>query len=113
MLRSATTVPQYYPDRWTGRSRRTARSASTWRLEEKSMQGLMQRHPLLLSSIISHAARHHGGAELVSVLSDRSLHRTNYGETERRARRILTALRGLGVSLGDRVATLACNGYRH
>ncbi|MBX9698781.1 MAG: long-chain-fatty-acid--CoA ligase [Acetobacteraceae bacterium] len=77
------------------------------------MQGLMQRHPLLLSSIITHAARHHGEAEVVSVLEDRGLHRTTYAALEPRARQALAMLRGLGVRLGDRVATLAWNGYRH
>ena len=40
------------------------------------MLGLMQQHPLLLSSIIAHAARHHGTAEVVSKLPDGSLHLT-------------------------------------
>ncbi len=77
------------------------------------MQGLMQRHPLLLSSIIVHAARHHPHAEVVSVLADGARHRTDYATTERRARRLLHVLRDLGVQPGDRVATLAWNGYRH
>jgi len=32
------------------------------------MLGLMQRYPLLISSLIVHAARHRGGAEVVSNL---------------------------------------------
>ena len=76
--------------------------------------GLMQRHPLLLSSIIVHAARHHPTAEVVSVQLDQRLHRTDYVTTERRSRRLLSVLTGaLGVEPGDRVATLAWNGYRH
>lgn len=77
------------------------------------MKGLMQVHPLLLSSILAHAARHHSEAEIVSVLPDKSLHRTTYAATERRARRLLNVLRGLDVEFGDRVATLAWNGFRH
>src|SRR3712207_5924009 len=78
------------------------------------MRGLMQRHPLLLSSIIAHAARHHPRAEVVSVLPNGDVHRTGYAAVERRARRLLTVLgRDLGVRPGDRVATLALNGYRH
>jgi fatty-acyl-CoA synthase len=77
------------------------------------MQGLMQRHPLLLSSIIAHAARHHAEGEVVSVLDDGSLHRTTYAAVEQRARQLLTVLEGLGVGPGDRVATLAWNGHRH
>ncbi|MDI3306934.1 MAG: long-chain-fatty-acid--CoA ligase [Acetobacteraceae bacterium] len=77
------------------------------------MLGLMQRHPLLLSSIIAHAARHHASAEVVSVLSDGSIHRTNYAEVERRARRLARVLQNLGVQPGDRIATLAWNDHRH
>ena len=77
------------------------------------MQGLMQRHPLLLSAIIAHAARHHGQAEVVSALTDGSTHRSNYAETERRSRHLARVLQGLGVQPGDRVATMAWNCYRH
>jgi len=77
------------------------------------MLGLMQARPLLISSIIRHAARHHGTAEVVSVVGDGPRHRTNYAEVERRARRLARVLEGLGVRLGDRVATLAWNTYRH
>jgi len=76
------------------------------------MLGLMQPRPLLLSSIIAHAARHHGGGEVVSMM-DGSLHRSTYAEVERRARRLARVLQGLGVQPGDRVATLAWNGCRH
>ncbi len=77
------------------------------------MLGLMQQQPLLLSSIIAHAARHHGSGEVVSKLTNGSMHRTTYAEVERRARRLMRVLRDLGVRPGDRVATLAWNGYRH
>jgi len=77
------------------------------------MLGLMQPQPLLLSSIITHAARHHGGGEVVSKLTDGSLHRSTYAEVGRRARRLARVLLGLGVQPGDRVATLAWNGCRH
>ena len=77
------------------------------------MLGLMQQQPLLLSSILAHAARHHGRGEVVSKLADGLLHRTTYAEVERRARRLARVLRDLGVRPGDRVATLAWNGHRH
>src|SRR5271168_4207052 len=79
----------------------------------ESMLGLMQRYPLLISSLIVHAARHRGGAEVVSNLGGASLHRTTYAEVERRSRRLARALKKLGVGFGDRVATLAWNDYRH
>jgi len=52
------------------------------------MEGLMQRRELLISSILVHAARHHGGAEIVSRRDDGRLDRTNYRALEHRARRL-------------------------
>ncbi len=79
------------------------------------MPGLMQHEPLLTSSILRHAARHHGGAEIISRLTPSldHLHRQSYAQTERRARRLMKVLRRLGVAMGERVATLAWNSYRH
>jgi fatty-acyl-CoA synthase len=75
----------------------------------------MQHEPLLTSSILRHAARHHGGAEIISRLTPSldHLHRQSYAQTERRARRLMKVLRRLGVAMGERVATLAWNSYRH
>ena len=77
------------------------------------MLGLMQSQPLLISSIITHAARHHGEAEVVSRTAEGATHRTTYAGIERRARTLARALLRLGVGPSDRVATLAWNGHRH
>ena len=77
------------------------------------MLGLMQTQPLMISGIIAHAARHHGGTEVVSRMVDGGIRRSTYAEVERRARRLARALQALGVKPGDRVATLAWNGQRH
>ena len=77
------------------------------------MLGLMQDQPLLISRIIRHAARHHGTAEVVSRTVEGGIHRTTYAGLERRARRLARALQRLDVGDGDRVATLAWNGFRH
>ena len=78
------------------------------------MLGLMQTYPLMISSLLTHAARHHGGSdEVVSRTHDGSIHRTTWGETERRARRLARVLQRLGIGAGDRVGTLAWNDYRH
>jgi|SRR5665213_3061970 len=77
------------------------------------MQGLMQRHDLLISSILEHAARHHGDAEIVSRRDDGSVSRTTYAALARRARRLAVVLRSLNVRPGDRVGTLAMNSDRH
>ncbi len=77
------------------------------------MQGLMMDMPLLISTILQHAARHHGDTEIVSRRLEGDIHRYTYAQCEARARRMADALTRLGVHAGDRVATLAWNGYRH
>lgn len=77
------------------------------------MQGLMQEHGLLISSIICHAAENHGDREIVSRQADGTLHRTHYRQVESRSRRLAAALLNLGIGPGDRVATLAMNSFRH
>src|SRR5882762_3322892 len=77
------------------------------------IQGLMMPMPLGIASLIQHADRQHGCVEIVSRRVEGDLHRTNYRELHRRARKIANALAALGIRPGDRVATLAWNGYRH
>ncbi len=77
------------------------------------MLGLMQQRPLLLSGLIEYAERFHGGREIVSRSADGATHRTTYAEVGNRARSLARALERLGVHKGDRVATLAWNGFRH
>ena len=77
------------------------------------MLGLMQDHKLLVSSLIEHAASCHPGAEIVSRTVEGPIHRCTYGEIHRRSKQVANALGTLGVQRGDRVATLAWNGYRH
>jgi acyl-CoA synthetase (AMP-forming)/AMP-acid ligase II len=77
------------------------------------MHGLMQTQPLLISSILRHAARHHASGEIVSKTTEGAIHRYTYAELESRARRLARVLARLGVGAKDRVGTLAWNGYRH
>jgi fatty-acyl-CoA synthase len=77
------------------------------------MLGLMQRHELLVSSIIRFAARQHPRGEVVSRTTEGETHRTDYATIERRARRLARALARLGVGNAERVGTLAWNGFRH
>jgi fatty-acyl-CoA synthase len=77
------------------------------------LMGQMMNQPLLISTIIEFAARHFGNNEIVSRRIEGDMHRYTYRECEQRARRMARVLEGLGVQMGDRVATLAWNGYRH
>ena len=77
------------------------------------MLGLMQNQPLLISSLIEFAARHHGDAEIVSRRVEGDLHRYTYRDAALRSRQVANALDGLKLAFSDRVATLAWNGYRH
>ena len=75
--------------------------------------GQMMPMPLLISSLITHAARHCGDAEIVSKRVEGDIHRTHWKETELRSRKLAQAFAKLGCAAGDRVGTLAWNGYRH
>jgi fatty-acyl-CoA synthase len=77
------------------------------------MLGLMQDWPLLCHRIIDHAALNHGERQVVSRSIEGPIHTTNYREIRTRALRVAQRLERDGVKMGDRVATLAWNSWRH
>jgi len=77
------------------------------------MLGLMQKQPLLISSLIQFAERYHGDTEVVSRRVEGDIHRYTYRELAARARQLANTLEREGLQFGDRVASLAWNGYRH
>ncbi|ODU58980.1 MAG: long-chain fatty acid--CoA ligase [Comamonadaceae bacterium SCN 68-20] len=77
------------------------------------MLGLMQSQPLLISSLITFAERHHGDGEIVSRRVEGDIHRYTYRELAQRSRQLANALEALGLQQGERVASIAWNGYRH
>ena len=77
------------------------------------MLGQMQQQPLLISSLIDFAERHHGDSEVVSRRVEGDIHRYTWADVARRARQVANALDGQKLAQGARVATLAWNGYRH
>jgi len=81
--------------------------------ERHMIHGQVMRQPLLISSLLRHAERHHGELEIVSRRVEGGIHCYTYRELAARARKMAKALLALGMAPGDRVATLAWNGYRH
>ena len=77
------------------------------------MLGLMQAHSLTVPWLLQHAARHHAGGEVISQTGLGVIHRSTWADTERRARRLVRVLQGLGIKAHDRVGTLAWNDHRH
>jgi fatty-acyl-CoA synthase len=77
------------------------------------MNGQMMQMPLLVSSLLVHAERHHPEQEVVSRRVEGDIHRETFAELAARARRVANAIKGLGVEMSERIATLAWNGYRH
>ena len=72
-----------------------------------ALMGQMMQMPLLISSLIKHAARHSGDTEIVSKRVEGDVHRYTWADAERRSRQVAQALARLGLQPGDRVATLA------
>ena len=77
------------------------------------MLGLMQSQPLLISSLLEFAERHHGDGEIVSRRVEGDIHRYTYKDMAMRARQVARVLDAMQLQAGDRAATLAWNGYRH
>ena len=77
------------------------------------MLGQMMDIPLLISSLIMHADRHHGDTEIVTRTVEGPIHRYTYRDAHLRSRQLAGALEKLGVKHGDRIGTLAWNTHRH
>ncbi|GIX25223.1 MAG: long-chain-fatty-acid--CoA ligase [Caldimonas sp.] len=77
------------------------------------LMGQMMQMPLMISSLLTHAARHSADTEIVSKRVEGDIHRYTYRDAELRARKLAQALARLGCEMGDRIGTLAWNGYRH
>jgi fatty-acyl-CoA synthase len=73
----------------------------------------MMRDPLLISSLVAHAARNHADTEIVSVDTSGASEVATWGSIERNARRLASSLKHLGVKHGECCATIAWNNRRH
>ena len=77
------------------------------------MLGRMQDWPLLMHKVIDFAAVQFPEQEVASRTVEGPMHYTNYRDIRQRALKVAKRLERDGIKLGDRVATLAWNGYRH
>ena len=77
------------------------------------MYGRMMFQPLLISSLLEHAATYHKDTAIISKNTDGSMFETNWGNVSDNAKRGAKALSALKLVHGDCVATLAWNNHRH
>ena len=77
------------------------------------LNGMMMNRPLKIADMLTYAEDVHPNSEIVSSTVEGGIHKSTYRETGARARRLAKALLANGIKAGDRVATLAWNGYRH
>ncbi|CAL8475607.1 3-(methylthio)propionyl-CoA ligase [Caballeronia sp. S22] len=75
--------------------------------------GQMMYQPMLLSSLLERAARQYSGVEIVSRGAEGDIHRYTYRDCNARSGQLSQALQAYGIKVGDRIGTLAWNGYRH
>jgi 3-(methylthio)propionyl---CoA ligase len=77
------------------------------------MRGLMQDHPLLISSLLQHAEANHRQAGVITAVLGAPNIRHTWPEIAARSAKLANALKRLGIKPGDRIATMAWNDHRH
>jgi fatty-acyl-CoA synthase len=88
---------------------RDGRSAAS---EVMAMKGLMQEHPLNIPMIVRHAEQLNR-KKTVTTRTDGGVDVRTFGEVIDRSRRLISALRELGVKEDDRVGTFSWNTHQH
>jgi fatty-acyl-CoA synthase len=73
----------------------------------------MMDTPLLISSLLEHAAKVFPSTEIVTRTVEGPIHRYTWPDVRHRSRQLAEALRALSVREGDAVATIAWNTHRH
>lgn len=77
------------------------------------MIGNMMFQPLLISSLIEHAALYHADTAIISKNTDGSMTETAWGQIAQNSKRFANVLQSFGLTVSDRVATIAWNNHRH
>src|SRR6185369_8027043 len=76
------------------------------------MRSTMQDVPLSIATIVRYGTTVHGSSEVVTSVGD-GVRRATYADVGRRAAQLAHALRGLGVTGDQRVATFMWNNQEH
>ena len=76
------------------------------------IEGLMMHEQLTISQLLDHAAENHGEREIACFAGAQTV-RYDYATLRDRVSQLVAVLRRLGISQGDRVASLAWNSHRH
>lgn len=79
----------------------------------QALNGLMMHRDLSVPAILDYAAEVTPGLRLTSARVEGDLHSYTLAEARARITRLAKALKDQGFGPGDRIATLAWNGYRH
>lgn len=77
------------------------------------MLGKMMYQPLLISSLIEHAAQYHGDTAILSKEVNGEMTKSDWLTVSNNSKRLANALQGLGLKSSERIATLAWNNRRH
>lgn len=77
------------------------------------MRGLMMDRPLLISSLLEHAAEVFPSVEIVTRTVEGPIHRYTWRDVRKRSAQAAQALHALMLHDGDAVATIAWNTHRH
>jgi hypothetical protein len=59
------------------------------------------QEPLLISSLIRHADRHHPDVEIVTRKHEGGIHRYHYADLHKRSRQVANVLQKLGIQRGE------------
>ena len=81
--------------------------------KEADVDGLMMDYQLNVPAILRRADELYGDNEIASRLPDKSWHRYTYADFVSRTKKLIVALRKLGLEDGDRVGTFMWNHSQH
>ncbi|MBN9097844.1 MULTISPECIES: long-chain fatty acid--CoA ligase [unclassified Pseudonocardia] len=77
------------------------------------MKSTMQDFPLTVASVLRHAASVHGDRQVITAVTPGSSRRSTYAELGERSAQLANALRDLGITGDERVATFQWSNQEH